>query len=442
MPIEYDSGNGNFAKIKVVGVGGGGGNAINRMVDYGLAGAEFIVVNTDKQALYLSSCPNKIQIGEKLTKGLGSGANPEVGRKAAEESREELEQALKGSDLVFIAAGLGGGTGTGAAPVIADICQKYNILTIAFVTMPFWFEGAPRKRFAEEGFEKLKELVDSIVRVPNDKLLKIMGKNTPLLESFKLADDALRQGIQGLTDLIAKPALINLDFADVKSVMMERGVAHMGIGIGYGDNKVVEAAKQAIQSPLLDTSIEGAKGIIFNITGDRTCGLSEIEEAVKLIQSAADSEANIFIGADIDPNLDDEVRITVIATGFGPRKAGADKFFDDKKKFAQNAERIDSAEKLTSGAKSGDFKSAYYFGNNDGDVFGAKSGSNSEEGGLESFGNMETYGGFSNFGSQKIEGGRSDFFNGGDSVIRGYVEADDEPDIPIFLKKPPKRTKR
>lgn len=325
MSLEFDTGNGNFAKIKVIGVGGGGGNAVNRMVSYGLEGAEFIVVNTDKQALYLSNAPHKIQIGEKLTKGLGSGANPDIGRRAAEESRDELEQVLKGADLVFIAAGLGGGTGTGAAPVIAEIAREVGALTVAFVTMPFWFEGKPRAKSAEEGFTKLMDSVDSIVKVPNDKLLEIMGKNTPLLESFKLADDALRQGIQGLTDLIAKPALINLDFADVKSVMVERGIAHMGIGVGYGEEKVVDAAKQAIMSPLLDTTIQGAKGIIFNVTGDRTCGLAEIEEAVKLIQGAADPQANIFIGADIDPNLEDEVRITVIATGFGAHPATAKK---------------------------------------------------------------------------------------------------------------------
>ncbi len=320
MSLELDNSNGNFAKIKVIGVGGGGGNAVNRMVSYGLEGAEFIAVNTDKQALFLSNAPQKIQIGEKLTKGLGSGANPEIGKKAAEESREELEQVLKGADLVFIAAGLGGGTGTGAAPIVAEIARECGALTVAFVTMPFWFEGKPRIKSAEEGFSRIMDVVDSVVKIPNDKLLEIMGKNTPLLESFKLADDALRQGIQGLTDLIAKPALINLDFADVKSVMMERGIAHMGIGVGYGENKVVDAAKQAIMSPLLDTTIQGAKGIIFNVTGDRTCGLAEIEEAVKLIQGAADPQANIFIGADIDLNLEDEVRITVIATGFGLAK--------------------------------------------------------------------------------------------------------------------------
>ena len=317
MPLGLDTEMGTVANIKVIGVGGGGGNAVNRMVEYGLEGAEFIVVNTDKQALYLNQSPQKIQIGEKLTKGLGSGANPEVGKKAAEESREELENAIKGADLVFIAAGLGGGTGTGAAPVVAQIAKDCGALTVGFVTMPFWFEGAPRKRAAEAGFQDMIDAVDSIVKIPNDKLLDIVGKSTPLMESFKLADDALRQGIQGLTELIAKPAIINLDFADVKTVMLERGTAHMGMGVGYGENKVVDATKQAIMSPLLDTSIQGAKGIIFNIVGDKTFGLPEIEEAFKLIQEAADPDANVIMGADVNMDMDDEVRVTLIATGFG-----------------------------------------------------------------------------------------------------------------------------
>ena len=317
MPLGLDTEMGTVANIKVIGVGGGGGNAVNRMVDYGLEGAEFIVVNTDKQALYLNHAPNKIQIGEKLTKGLGSGANPEIGRKAAEESRDELESVIKGADLVFIAAGLGGGTGTGAAPVVAQIAKDCGALTVGFVTTPFWFEGAPRKRAAEAGFEDMMNAVDSIVKIPNDKLLDVVGKSTPLMESFKLADDALRQGIQGLTELIAKPAIINLDFADVRTVMLERGTAHMGMGVGYGENKVVDATKQAIMSPLLDTSIQGAKGIIFNIVGDKTFGLPEIEEAFKLIQEAADPDANVIMGADVNMDLDDEVRVTLIATGFG-----------------------------------------------------------------------------------------------------------------------------
>lgn len=316
MSLEFDTNNEHFAKIRVFGVGGAGNNAINRMIEFDVKGAELIAVNTDKQALFLSKANQKIQIGEKLTKGLGSGANPEIGRKAAEESIDELEQAVKGSDLIFITAGLGGGTGTGAAPVLAEIARQNNILTIAVVTRPFWFEGQPRAKTAEKGFEDLKAMVDTIITIPNDKLLQTVGKGTPLLDAFKVADDVLRQGVQGIIDLIEKPSLINLDFADVKTIMMQRGIAHMGIGIGYGDNKTVEAAKLAIQSPLLDTTIEGARGILFNVTGDPSLGLHEIQEAARLIQSAVDPDANILFGAYIDPNLDDEVRITVIATGF------------------------------------------------------------------------------------------------------------------------------
>ncbi|WP_066647494.1 cell division protein FtsZ [Christensenella timonensis] len=316
MSLEFDNNSENFAKIRVFGVGGAGNNAVNRMIEFGVKGAELIAINTDKQALFLSKADQKIQIGEKLTKGLGSGADPETGRKAAEESREELEQAVKGSDLVFVSCGLGGGTGTGAAPVVAEIAKESNALTIGFVTKPFWFEGHPRAKAADVGFETLKSVVDTIVTIPNDKLLNTVGKDTPLVDAFRVADDVLRQGIQGIIDLIGKPALINLDFADVKKVMTLRGVAHMGIGIGYGENKTVEAAKQAINSPLLDTTIEGARGIIFNVTGDPSLGMYEIQEAAKIIQESADPEADVFFGVCIDPSLDDEVRITVIATGF------------------------------------------------------------------------------------------------------------------------------
>lgn len=316
MPLGLDTENANFTKIKVIGVGGGGGNAVNRMVAYGLEGAEFIVVNTDKQALYLSNTPEKIQIGEKLTKGLGSGGDPSIGEKAAEESREELEQAVKGADLVFIAAGLGGGTGTGAAPVVAELAKNNDALTVAFVTTPFWFEGTPRSKAAHEGYEKLRGCVDSIVKVPNDKLLETAGKNTPLGESFKLADDALRQGIQGLTEIIVKPSFMNLDFADVKKVMRNSGTAHMGIGVAKGENRVIDAVKQAILSPLLDTTIQGAKGIILNMIVDPACALPEIEEASRVLKASASPDAETMLGVDIDTSLEDEVRVTVIATGF------------------------------------------------------------------------------------------------------------------------------
>ncbi len=322
MPLEIDIEQDSIAKIKVIGVGGAGNNAVNRMIDHGVTGAEFYAVNTDKQALLLSRAKNKIQIGEKLTSGLGVGGDPTIGRRAAEESIDELNSIIDGANLIYIAAGLGGGTGTGAAPVIAEIARQKKILTVAVVTMPFMFEGGQRLTRARDGHVQLTDVVDTIVTIPNDKLLQVIGKGTSMLEAFRVADDVLRQGIQGITDLIVKPALVNLDFADVRTVMMERGVAHMGIGVGYGDNKTMDAAKQAIQSPLLETSIEGARGILYNVTGDPTMSLLEIEEAANLIRQAADPEANIFFGADTDDRLEDEVRITVIATGFSgvPRK--------------------------------------------------------------------------------------------------------------------------
>lgn len=316
MPLEIDIEQDSIAKIKVIGVGGAGGNAVNRMIEHGLTGAEFFAVNTDKQALLLSKSKNKIQIGEKLTGGLGVGGDPAIGRRAAEESIEEIKAMIEGANLIYVAAGLGGGTGTGAAPVIAEIARQKGILTVAVVTTPFLFEGGQRLNRAKDGYETLKEAVDTIVTIPNDKLLQVIGKGTSMLEAFRVADDVLRQGIQGITELIVKPALVNLDFADVRTVMSERGVAHMGIGVGYGDNKTMDAAKQAIQSPLLETSIEGARGILYNVTGDPTMSLLEIEEAANLIRQAADPDANIFFGADTDDTLEDEVRITVIATGF------------------------------------------------------------------------------------------------------------------------------
>jgi len=316
MALEIDVERNSIAKIKVIGVGGAGNNAVNRMIDHGLTGAEFYAVNTDKQALLLSKSKNKVQIGEKLTGGLGVGGDPAIGRKAAEESIEELSEIIEGANLIYIAAGLGGGTGTGAAPVIAELARKKNVLTVAVVTMPFLFEGAQRAARAKEGYETLREAVDTIVTIQNDKLLQVIGKGTSMLEAFRVADDVLRQGIQGITELVVKPALVNLDFADVRTVMSERGIAHMGIGVGYGDNKTMDAAKQAIQSPLLETSIEGARGILFNVIGDPTMSLIEIEEAANLIRQAADPEANIFFGADTDDSMEDEVHITVIATGF------------------------------------------------------------------------------------------------------------------------------
>ena len=315
--IEFQNEEQNtFATIKVVGCGGGGNNAVNRMVDAGLRGVEFISVNTDRQALSQTNAQVKIQIGEKLTKGLGAGAIPEVGRRAAEESREEIASALKGADLVFITAGMGGGTGTGAAPVVAEIARDLGTLTIAVVTKPFNFEGKQRMKNAEAGIAELKQHVDTLVVIPNDRLLQVVNKGTTMLEAFRIADDVLRQGIQGISDLIAVPAMINLDFADVKTVMESGGMAHMGIGIGRGENKLVDAAKNAISSPLLETNIDGARAVLINVTGGEDISIVDINEAANLIMEAAEPDANIIFGAGIDETMDDEVRITVIATGF------------------------------------------------------------------------------------------------------------------------------
>ncbi len=315
----------NFASIKVVGVGGAGTNAVNRMVDSGLQGVQFIAVNTDKQALTLCKADEKIQIGEKVTKGLGAGANPDVGQKAAEESKEDVADALKGCDLVFVTCGMGGGTGTGAAPVIAEVARDMGILTIGVVSKPFMFEGRQRMRNAEAGIERLKAHVDTLVVVPNDRLLNVVTKGTTMTEAFKIADDTLRQGIQGISDLIAMPSLINLDFADVRTVMQSRGLAHMGIGIGKGENRMVEAAKMAISSPMLETSIDGARAVLINITGGPDTSIIDINEAAQLITAAADEDANIIFGAGIDENMSDEVKITVIATGFEKTPFIADK---------------------------------------------------------------------------------------------------------------------
>ncbi len=319
--FEQDLEGASFAQIKVIGVGGAGCNAVNRMVQYGLQGVEFIAVNTDKQALSMNKGDSKIQIGEKLTKGLGAGADPEIGRKAADESRDLIQEALRGADMVFITAGMGGGTGTGAAPIVAQCAKEMGILTVGVVTKPFTFEGRVRMRNAEAGIENLKPAVDTLITIPNDKLIALVGKAS-LPDALRVADDVLRQGIQGISDLIAVPAMINLDFADVKTIMKEKGMAHMGIGTACGEKRASEAAKQAVESPLLETSIDGAKGILINITGGPDLSLLEVNEAAELIQQSADPDANIIFGADIDESMGDALRITVIATGFDRTEVG------------------------------------------------------------------------------------------------------------------------
>lgn len=316
--------NTNIAVIKVIGVGGGGNNAINSMVDSNLTSAEFISVNTDKQVLLLSKADKRIQIGESLTKGLGAGANPEIGERAAEESKDELTELIKGTDLLFIAAGMGGGTGTGAAPVIARIAKELGVLTVAVITKPFSFEGRKREENAKNGIINLRKYVDTLVVIPNDKLLQVLPGSTPFGDAFKVADDVLKQGISGIVNLIATPALINLDFADVSAVMRNQGLAHMGIGRAKGENKMIEAVRQAVSSPLLETTIEGAKGVILNITGGKDMSLGEVSEAAKLVQGVIDYSANIIFGAAIDETFVDEVAVTIIATGFNTVPAGMD----------------------------------------------------------------------------------------------------------------------
>ena len=304
------------ATIKVIGVGGGGTNAVNRMVDSGIRGVEFVAVNTDRQALILSKAASKIQIGEKITRGLGAGANPDIGAQAAEESKSEITEALRGADMVFVTAGMGGGTGTGAAPIVAACAKEMGILTIGVVTKPFTFEGKKRLSQADRGIESLKGKVDTLVVIPNDKLLQIIDRKTSIVEAFKMADDVLRQGVQGISDLIAVPGLVNLDFADVKTIMLNTGIAHMGIGRASGESRAEDAAKQAISNPLLESSIEGARGVIINITGGSNLGLHEVNTAAEIVQRSADPEANIIFGAVIDESIDEDIIITVIATGF------------------------------------------------------------------------------------------------------------------------------
>jgi len=319
MSMRDQSGN-YLAVIKVVGVGGGGANAVNRMVDAGLSGVEFIAVNTDAQALMMCDADVKIHIGSQATRGLGAGADPAVGHAAAQESRDELKEALKGADMIFVTAGEGGGTGTGAAPVVAELGRELGALTVGVVTRPFGFEGRKRAQQAEQGIENLRDRVDTLIVIENDRLLQVVEKRTSVVEAFRMADDILRQGVQGITDLITVPGLVNLDFADVRTIMRDAGSALMGIGTASAENRAAEAARAAVSSPLLESSIEGATGILLNITGGPDIGLFEVNEAAEVVTSVADQNANIIFGAVIDDAMGDEVRVTVIATGFGVQR--------------------------------------------------------------------------------------------------------------------------
>lgn len=327
----------NVARIRVIGVGGGGNNAVDRMIDAGIKSAEFVAMNTDYQALIRSKAELKIQLGAELTKGLGAGADPSIGEKAAQESIDQIKEVLQDNDLVFITAGMGGGTGTGAAPVVASIARDMGILTVAVVTKPFNFEGKKRMENAEKGIENLRQYVDTLVIIPNEKLLSVVPKGTPIVKAFQVADDVLRQGIQGISDLIVNPALINLDFNDVRTVMSDKGLAHMGIGCGEGENRTLEAVRQAVQSPLLETDIEGATGVIINVTGGLDISLSEVAEASKLVQDVVDSSANIIFGAGVDEELGDKVVVTIIATGFNGHTQRTPEFDMGAKLFDANA---------------------------------------------------------------------------------------------------------
>ena len=344
MTFDMELEDNDLAKIKVIGVGGGGNNAVKRMKEEGLQGVEFVAVNTDKQILNNLDINTKLQIGSKITKGLGAGANPAVGMKAAEESRNEIEEALDKTDMVFVTAGMGGGTGTGAAPIVAQIAKEKGILTVGVVTKPFTFEGRKRQMQAEQGIEALKGKVDTLVIIPNDKLLQISDKRTTMSEAFMMADEVLMDGIQGISDLIAVPNLINLDFADVRSIMLNQGIAHMGIGKANGDNRAMEAAKLAVKSPLLETSIGGAKAVLINVTG-KELGLFEVNEAAELIREEVDPDANIIFGAGIDESLDDDIKITVIATGFDSDNPMANKLKSNKKSDSVSQKSEETSEK-------------------------------------------------------------------------------------------------
>ena len=344
MTFDMELEDNDLAKIKVIGVGGGGNNAVKRMKEEGLQGVEFVAVNTDKQILNNLDINTKLQIGSKITKGLGAGANPAVGMKAAEESRNEIEEALDKTDMVFVTAGMGGGTGTGAAPIVAQIAKEKGILTVGVVTKPFTFEGRKRQMQAEQGIEALKGKVDTLVIIPNDKLLQISDKRTTMSEAFMMADEVLMDGIQGISDLIAVPNLINLDFADVRSIMLNQGIAHMGIGKANGDNRAMEAAKLAVKSPLLETSIGGAKAVLINVTG-KELGLFEVNEAAELIREEVDPDANIIFGAGIDESLGDDIKITVIATGCDSDNPMANKLKSNKKSDSVSQKSEETSEK-------------------------------------------------------------------------------------------------
>ncbi|HAE62050.1 MAG TPA: cell division protein FtsZ [Eubacteriaceae bacterium] len=339
--LQFDMEFEQFASIKVIGVGGGGNNAVNRMIESGLKGVSFAVVNTDNQALSLSLAQERIQIGEKTTSGLGAGANPEIGQKSAEESEDILRESIKGVDLLFVTAGMGGGTGTGAAPIVAKVAKEMGVLTVGVVTKPFSFEGKVRMNNADLGIRLLSDSVDALVTIPNDRLLQLADKTTSLRDAFKMADNVLLQGVRGISDLIAIPGLVSLDFADVKTIMKDTGLAHMGVGVATGENKAAEAAKQAIHSPLLETQIDGATGVLLNITGGANLTLFEVDQAAEIAREAADPDANVIFGAAIDESMEDEIKITVIATGFSNKTVPVQQSHSQKSQASNPMDQFD-----------------------------------------------------------------------------------------------------
>lgn len=424
--LEFENNIDQFATIKVIGVGGGGNNAVNRMIEDGVQGVEFIAVNTDAQALNMSKAEVTMQIGGSLTRGLGAGAKPEIGRKAVEESRQQIKDALQGADMVFVTAGMGGGTGTGAAPEIAHIARELGALTIGVVTRPFTFEGRKRAQNAAAGIEEMKKAVNTLIIIPNERLLEIVDRKTPMIEAFREADNVLRQGVQGISDLIAVPGMINLDFADVKTIMSNKGTALMGIGVASGDDRAEEAAKKAISSPLLETSINGAKGVLMNITGGMNLSLYEVQEAADIVAAATDEQLNMIFGSVIDENLDKEIMVTVIATGFDSDEEEAPLSNTSRRPgdiIANSREQYQSQSRRrepVAHAESGDYGRGQNY---------------SQSGSYGQFGDNNQTGNYRQSGNVS----QPPAYEESKDYVRGTQQQDDSLEVPAFLRKRSRR---
>ncbi|MGI8384189.1 cell division protein FtsZ [Robertmurraya sp. P23] len=442
--LEFETNIDQFATIKVIGVGGGGNNAVNRMIEDGVQGVEFIAVNTDAQALNMSKAEVTMQIGGSLTRGLGAGANPEIGKKAVEESRQQIRDALQGADMVFVTAGMGGGTGTGAAPEIAHIARELGALTIGVVTRPFTFEGRKRAQNAAAGIEEMKKAVNTLIIIPNERLLQIVDKKTPMIEAFREADNVLRQGVQGISDLIAVPGLINLDFADVKTIMSNKGTALMGIGVASGEDRAAEAAKKAISSPLLETSINGAKGVLMNITGGMNLSLYEVQEAADIVAAATDDQLNMIFGSVINENLKEEIMVTVIATGFDHDEEEAPPSNTSRRPgdiMANSREQYQGQlrqREPVAHAESGNYGQAQNFSQSS--SYG-QSGNYSQTGSYGQSGNNSQSGGYDQSRNYSQSGYQSQPPSYGEpaNYERGTQQQDDSLDIPSFLRKRSRR---